>query len=267
MDLVGRTRTVHHGTSRRPGGGCRRGARRALAGEATCRRRDQERLVVHARKSYEIICATRWPGSGCQSDGPSSTRYRRPVWASSTRSTFVRSTPTVCTTSSSAGTDSAGSRQRPPDSADDDTTRQPDQRGFDRRKVRQPQRHSCPCRQHRHRRRRQQTVRGARDDRQWGSQQQVPSRLPGGLRARSAPDGTPRSARPVPARSEADRRRRVPPRRGRCRPHIRHDRSGRVDGPRRADERAGSCRLLRCAPTRAGAGHRRHRACRRGPHH
>ena len=67
------------------------------------RRRDQEGRVGHRARSCESTCATRWPDSGCPSGGRSSTRCRRPVSASSTRSTSVRSTPTVCTTSSSAG--------------------------------------------------------------------------------------------------------------------------------------------------------------------
>ena len=47
---------AHHGTSRRAGGGCRRGARRALAGAATCRRRDQGRRVVHRQELRNHLC-------------------------------------------------------------------------------------------------------------------------------------------------------------------------------------------------------------------
>ena len=51
--------TVHHGAPGSAGGGCGRRARRAVAGAAIGRRRDQEGRLGHAPRSCESICATR----------------------------------------------------------------------------------------------------------------------------------------------------------------------------------------------------------------
>ena len=62
------------------------------------------------------------------------------------------------------------SRHGPADATDHRAPRHPDHSGLDRRKVGQQQRHSRPCRQHRHRRSGQHPVRNPRRDRQRGSE-------------------------------------------------------------------------------------------------
>ena len=93
MDLVGRARERRGGPPGRDRGRRDRDARRALGRTAVRLRGTPRRLRAWSRTTFAHTSRAGSQSGGSRTASSSSTRFRRPRWASSTRSSFARGWP------------------------------------------------------------------------------------------------------------------------------------------------------------------------------